>query len=148
MGCFPDRFHGSRFQPGIPAGIFPAENGNRENGRKNTPTVPVPVPVRFPVLFSRFSIFSRPIFNPSHTRLVRSFLDVDGVGSGLRSLPLLLSPGGKASWAICFTQWAKGKGARLGLIWEAQSLLVSKWMGWDFSHGTLPSTKECNSQFL
>ena len=83
-----------------------------------------------------------------HARLVRSFLDVDGVGSGLGSLPLLLSPGGKASWAICFTQWAKGKGARLGLIWEAQSLLVSKWMGWDFSHGTLPSTKECNSQFL
>ena len=45
---------------GIPAGIFPAENGNRENGRENTPTVPVPVPVpaRFPVLFSHFLIFS------------------------------------------------------------------------------------------
>ena len=42
---------------GIPAGIFPAENGNRENGRKNTPTVPVLVPVRFPVLFSHFPIF-------------------------------------------------------------------------------------------
>ena len=26
---------------GIPAVIFPAENGNRENGRENTPTVPV-----------------------------------------------------------------------------------------------------------
>ena len=40
------------------AGIFPAENGNRENGRENTPTVPVPVPARFPVLFSHFPIFS------------------------------------------------------------------------------------------
>ena len=39
---------------GIPAGIFPAENGNRENGRENTPTVPVPVPACFPVLFSYF----------------------------------------------------------------------------------------------
>ena len=38
----------------IPAGIFPAENENRENGRENTPTVPVPVPARFPVLFSHF----------------------------------------------------------------------------------------------
>ena len=47
---------------GIPAGIFPTENGNRENGRENTSTVlvlfPVPVPARFPVLFSYFSIFS------------------------------------------------------------------------------------------
>ena len=43
---------------GIPAGIFMAENGNRENGRENTTTVPVPVPARFPVLFSHFPIFS------------------------------------------------------------------------------------------
>ena len=43
---------------GIAAGIFPAENGNRENGRENTPTVPVPVPACFPVLFSHFPIFS------------------------------------------------------------------------------------------
>ena len=43
---------------GTPAGIFPAENGNRENGRENTPTVSVPVPARFPVLFSHFPIFS------------------------------------------------------------------------------------------
>ena len=41
---------------GILAGIFPAENGNRENGRENTPTVPVPA--CFPVLFSNFPIFS------------------------------------------------------------------------------------------
>ena len=42
---------------GIPTGIFSAENRNRENGRENTPTVLVPVPARFPVLFSHFSIF-------------------------------------------------------------------------------------------
>ena len=41
---------------GIPAGIFPAENGNRENGRENTSTVPVPA--RFPILFFHFPIFS------------------------------------------------------------------------------------------
>ena len=37
-------------------GIFPIENGNRENGQENTPTVSVPVPA-LPVLFSHFPIF-------------------------------------------------------------------------------------------
>jgi len=43
--------------PGIPAGIFLRENGNREYGRENTPTDFVPVPARFPVLFPRFIVF-------------------------------------------------------------------------------------------
>ena len=43
--------------PRIPAGIFPRENGNREYGRENTPTDPVPVPARFPVFISRFPVF-------------------------------------------------------------------------------------------
>ena len=58
-------------------GIFPAENGNRENGPKNTPTIPVSVPARFPVLFSHFTIFSQKRFtvglNSKRSRSGRDF---------------------------------------------------------------------------
>ena len=43
-------------------GIFPAENGNRENGRKNSPTVPFPFPPVFPFCFPIFLFFSRKQF--------------------------------------------------------------------------------------
>ena len=42
---------------GIPTEIFPAENGNREYDRENTPTDSVPVSAGFPV-FSRLPVFT------------------------------------------------------------------------------------------
>ena len=61
---------------GIPVGIFPIENGNRENGQENTPTVSVPVPA-LSVLFSHFPIFPRKWFtiglDGKQSRLGRNF---------------------------------------------------------------------------
>ena len=88
-------------------GNFPAKNGNRENGRENTPTVSVPVPARFPVLFAIFLFFPRKRFtvglNGKRSRSGRDFpvpfstLAVCGVGVAF----LLWAQMGAGIFSLC-----------------------------------------------
>ena len=97
---------------GIPAVIFPAENGNRENGRENTPTVPVHVPV-FPFCFPVFPFFSWKRFT----------VGLDGKRSRDRIFPSRFQPYESETIAVRFTSWT------IYAIWSVKTGWTGRFFG-------------------